>query len=152
MALPWFRLLVAGLLQWRLGFDPRPVRVGFVVDKVALGRVFLPVFWVFALSYHTTNSPRSSSAICCSYQKDKRTNFASLSKNNALSEIEENLVEIVSTFLFLKRHFTYGKDWTLVPSLSSTALCYTDCIASPLYTWCILVLRSPNFFLGNGSR
>jgi len=28
---------------WRLGFNPRPAQVGFMVDKVALEQVFLPV-------------------------------------------------------------------------------------------------------------
>jgi hypothetical protein len=40
MAVPWLRRLVAGLPPRRSGFDPGPVHVGFVVDKVALGQVF----------------------------------------------------------------------------------------------------------------
>jgi hypothetical protein len=41
--LPWFNRLV-GILsaQWP-GFDLKAVHVRFVVDKVALGQVFLPV-------------------------------------------------------------------------------------------------------------
>ena len=39
-AVPWLRRLVAGLSSRRPGFDPGSVRVGFVVDKVALGQVF----------------------------------------------------------------------------------------------------------------
>jgi hypothetical protein len=31
-------------------FDPRPICVGFVVDKVALGQVFLGVYYSFPLS------------------------------------------------------------------------------------------------------
>jgi hypothetical protein len=38
--MPWLRGLVAGLPPRRPGFDPGLVRVGFVVDKVALGQVF----------------------------------------------------------------------------------------------------------------
>ena len=34
LAVPWLRRLVAGLPPRRPGFDPRPVHVGFVVDKV----------------------------------------------------------------------------------------------------------------------
>jgi hypothetical protein len=49
MAMPWFRRLVAGLSLRKPGFDPGSVRVGFVVDKVALGQVFPRVF-VFPLS------------------------------------------------------------------------------------------------------
>ena len=41
---PWLRRLVAGFSPRRPGFDPVSVHVGFVVDKVALGRVFLRVF------------------------------------------------------------------------------------------------------------
>jgi hypothetical protein len=32
LAVPWFRQLVAGLSQWRPGFAPGSVHVGFVVD------------------------------------------------------------------------------------------------------------------------
>jgi hypothetical protein len=42
-AVPWLRRLVAGLSPRRPGFDPGSVHVGFVVDKVALGQVFLQV-------------------------------------------------------------------------------------------------------------
>jgi hypothetical protein len=31
-------------------FDPRPVHVGFLVDKVALEQIFLRVIWYFLLS------------------------------------------------------------------------------------------------------
>jgi hypothetical protein len=39
MAVTWLRRSVAVLLPWRPWFDPRPIRVGFVVDRVALGSV-----------------------------------------------------------------------------------------------------------------
>jgi hypothetical protein len=42
-AVPWLRRLVAGLSPRRPGFDPKSVQVGYVVDKVALGQVFLRV-------------------------------------------------------------------------------------------------------------
>jgi hypothetical protein len=42
-AVPWPRSLVAGLSPRRPGFAPGPINVGFVVDKVALGQVFLRV-------------------------------------------------------------------------------------------------------------
>jgi hypothetical protein len=35
-------MLVAGLSLQRVGYDLRPVHVGFVVDKLTLGKVFLP--------------------------------------------------------------------------------------------------------------
>jgi hypothetical protein len=40
LAVPWLRLLVAGLSPRKPEFDPGSVRVGFLVDKVALGQVF----------------------------------------------------------------------------------------------------------------
>jgi len=40
-AVPWLRLLVAGLSPWRSEFNPRPGQLGFVVDKMALGQVLL---------------------------------------------------------------------------------------------------------------
>jgi hypothetical protein len=43
MAVPWLRSLVVGLSPRRPGFAPGSIRVGFVVDKVALGQVFLRV-------------------------------------------------------------------------------------------------------------
>jgi hypothetical protein len=45
----WFRCLVAGLSPRRPGFNPSSVSVGFVVNEVALGSVFLPTLW-FPLS------------------------------------------------------------------------------------------------------
>jgi hypothetical protein len=39
VALPWFRQLVADLSMVRPSFNPRPIHVGFVVDKVALGEL-----------------------------------------------------------------------------------------------------------------
>jgi hypothetical protein len=55
----WPRRLVAGLSLWRPRFAPGSVRVGFVVDKVALGQVFSEFFlvntippWSLILMYH----------------------------------------------------------------------------------------------------
>jgi hypothetical protein len=41
--MPWLKQLVASLSLWKPGSDLRPVFEGFVVDKVALGHVFLQV-------------------------------------------------------------------------------------------------------------
>jgi hypothetical protein len=41
----WLRWLVAGLSLRRLGFASGSVHVGFVVDILALGQVFLRVLW-----------------------------------------------------------------------------------------------------------
>jgi hypothetical protein len=43
VAVPWLRSLVAGLSSRRPGFAPGSSHVRFVVDKVALGQVFLTV-------------------------------------------------------------------------------------------------------------
>jgi hypothetical protein len=40
---PWLRSLVAGLSPRRPGFAPGAIHVGFVLDKVALGQVFILV-------------------------------------------------------------------------------------------------------------
>jgi hypothetical protein len=52
LAMPWLRLLVAGLLARRPLFVPRSVHVGFIVDKVALGQVFSEFFISPAVSFH----------------------------------------------------------------------------------------------------
>jgi hypothetical protein len=47
------RRLVAGLPLRRPGFDPGSVHVGFVVEKVALGQVFLRVVgFSLSISFH----------------------------------------------------------------------------------------------------
>jgi hypothetical protein len=43
VAVPWLKRLAAGLSPRRPGFAPGSIHVGFVVDKVALGQVFLRV-------------------------------------------------------------------------------------------------------------
>jgi hypothetical protein len=43
LAVQWFKRLVAGLSQRRPGFAPGSIHMGFVVDKVSLGQVFLRV-------------------------------------------------------------------------------------------------------------
>jgi hypothetical protein len=52
-AVPWLSRLVAGLSPRRPGFDPGSVHVRFVVDKVALGQVFLRVVgFPLSISFH----------------------------------------------------------------------------------------------------
>ena len=41
--MPWLKLSVARLSQRRFGLNPRPVHVGFVVDKLALGQGYVRV-------------------------------------------------------------------------------------------------------------
>jgi hypothetical protein len=49
---PWLGRLVADLSPLRPGFDPGSVHVGFVVDKVALGRFFPEYFGFIPLVLH----------------------------------------------------------------------------------------------------
>lgn len=61
-AVPRLRWSFAGLLTRRYGIDPRSVHVGFEVDKVALGQVFLPVLrfspvTIILLTLHTHSHP-----------------------------------------------------------------------------------------------
>jgi hypothetical protein len=55
--MPWLRRLAAGLPPRRPGFDPGSVRVGFVVDKVALGEVLPRVLRFSPVNFHSTGSP-----------------------------------------------------------------------------------------------
>jgi hypothetical protein len=49
-AVPCLRQLFVGLSPLRLWFESGPVHVGFVVDKVALGQIFLRVLRFFTVS------------------------------------------------------------------------------------------------------
>ena len=71
-ASPWLRRLAAGLASRQPWFGPRPVKVRFVLDQVALEQNSLWVFRFDSVSYHSTNTPYSSSSICCSCQKNER--------------------------------------------------------------------------------
>jgi hypothetical protein len=50
-AMPWLRRLVSGLSPRRPGLDPGSFHVGFVVDKVALGQVFLRVLRFYPVNF-----------------------------------------------------------------------------------------------------
>jgi hypothetical protein len=60
----WFRQLIAGLSPWRPWFVPRSFHVGFVVDKVALGQVFLLSPSVFPWQYHSIVALHTHIAPC----------------------------------------------------------------------------------------
>jgi hypothetical protein len=51
---PWLRSLVAGLSPRRPGLAPGSTHVGFVVEKVALGQVFLIVLRIPLSMYYST--------------------------------------------------------------------------------------------------
>jgi hypothetical protein len=50
VAVPWLRPLVAGISPRKTGFDVRSVHVRIIVDKVALGQVFLRVLPFYPVS------------------------------------------------------------------------------------------------------
>jgi hypothetical protein len=80
--MPSLRRLVAGFSSRRPIFDPRPLDVRFVVDKITLVQVFLQVLRFSPVSItppvlHTFGS----------YQKDKRARPGNLPKSDVLSEI-----------------------------------------------------------------
>jgi hypothetical protein len=54
VAAPWLRWLVADQSPRSPGFAPDSTHMGFVVDKVALGQIFLRVLRVFSCQYHST--------------------------------------------------------------------------------------------------
>ena len=84
---------MAGLVPWRPGFDHRPVRVGFVVNKVALGQVsvkvlrFSPVSVILPMLHirfhlHVALTRRTKGRILGTFKT-----------NSALSEIGEHSIE-----------------------------------------------------------
>jgi hypothetical protein len=81
--------LVAGFSLRSTGFDPRPVRVRFVVGNDVMGGGFLQVLWISAISVISTDALSSFLFKCCLFQKDKRESPGNLSKSNSLSEIGE---------------------------------------------------------------
>jgi len=76
-----FRQLVACLSSRRTGFDPRSVHVRLVVDRMALGQVFLRILRFFPCLYHSISAAYSSSFTRCSYQ-DKESKSGNLPKKH----------------------------------------------------------------------
>jgi hypothetical protein len=53
MVVPWLRWLVTSLSLWRPRFMPESVHVVFVVDKFAMGQVFVEVLQIsLSISLH----------------------------------------------------------------------------------------------------
>ena len=74
---------VAGLSQWRPSFGPRPYHVRFVVDKLALGQVSLPVLRFFPTiiippMLHTHLHPNTATI-----RRTSGQNFGTVQKNSA---------------------------------------------------------------------
>ena len=89
LAVRWFWRLITEHSPRRPGFDPSSAHATFVVEKVALGEIFLRVLRSFSCHCHSTNSPHSSQSTHCSYQKDKRAKPENLPKNSSLPETAE---------------------------------------------------------------
>jgi len=91
-AVPCLERLLADLPPRRPPFNPRSVKVTFVVDKVTMGQVFLWGLQSFPCQY-SADDPHSSSPTCCCHQTDKRSKHGNLPKSNDLSEILEHWIE-----------------------------------------------------------
>jgi hypothetical protein len=63
LAVPQLRPLIVGFTPRRLGFEPRSGHMGFMVDKVELGRIFLRVFLFPIPILIPSTAPYSSSII-----------------------------------------------------------------------------------------
>jgi hypothetical protein len=89
--------LVSGLSSWRHIFDPRSGNVGFVVDKVAMGQIFLPVLpFPLSVSLHQCSilifiyilllTRRTNQ--CCLWCQGATDTYLSNQGDCALSELE----------------------------------------------------------------
>jgi hypothetical protein len=58
-AMPLLRQLVTSLSPQGPGFNPRSVHVGFLVERVTMGQVFVPVLQFFHVQYDFTNFLKS---------------------------------------------------------------------------------------------
>jgi len=56
---PCLNQLITSLSPWRPGFNPSPVHVEFVENKVALGQDICSWAFVFPCRYYSTNAPYS---------------------------------------------------------------------------------------------
>jgi len=88
--LPWLRRLFAGFSKLCPGFDPRLVHVRFVVHKVAMGQVSLPVLH-FPLSASFQQSPTIVFIYMLLLPEGRTDEGWEPSKSNAVSEIEGTL-------------------------------------------------------------
>jgi len=77
----------------RTALYPRPVHVRFVVHKVALGQVCLPVLLFSPVSIIPPVLHTHLPSTCCSYQKDKREKPGNLPRSNDLSENGKHWIE-----------------------------------------------------------
>jgi hypothetical protein len=55
----WMRTTPKSYFRQKFGFNHRVVDMEFVVDKLALGQVFLQALWSFLANYFSTSAPYS---------------------------------------------------------------------------------------------
>jgi hypothetical protein len=92
----------AGLPPRRRGFDPRPVYMGFVVNKVALGQVFLRVLHLSPVSI-IPPMLHSSSFICLLLSIEKRNGrrFGHFRKATEEDGMEKQLHFVFGRLIFI---------------------------------------------------
>jgi hypothetical protein len=76
----------------KLGFDTRPVRVGFVVDAMVLGHVFFRVHLFSPVCIIPPMLRTHLHAHVALNQKDKRAKPGNLPRSNALFSVGDNYV------------------------------------------------------------
>jgi hypothetical protein len=113
-AVPWLRPLVCGLLRWKLGFDPRPVHVRLVVDKMAQEQAFLPVLLLpLSVLFCSISAP-------CFYQKDKRAkarDFGNIMRLQTWGRAGQKGISAFPTFLALHLQPGAGRETSRQDSL-----------------------------------
>jgi hypothetical protein len=97
--LPLLRQLVAGLSSRIPVIDPRSVHVGSVVEKMAMGQVFLRIlrYYPVCIILAMLHTPLPSTLH--TYQKDKTTKHRDLRKKNGFSYLGERYIEKCIYFL-----------------------------------------------------
>jgi hypothetical protein len=120
---PWLRRLVADLPQRRIVFEPGSVHVGFVVDKVALGQVFL---WVLRFSsvsiiiqpgLHTHTSSSGGRTIAPLVAAVRRHSLTPSTKE----KLDPCVVEVLCLLCYTDWNFKYYLDNILLRGIKHTA-------------------------------
>ena len=155
MAVVWPRQKVTLFSPWTPRFNPRAVYLGFVVDNVALGQVFLQVFWFSFISIISqtlhTHSPIANTKIILAIDSKWKYRYYHLHSFHNLA---------VSIWFTLSYMF-----WTTCSHLQLTALLnYTQnshftviftipYLHSPLntsyqiYSFCYYTCQTPLYYL-----
>jgi hypothetical protein len=104
-AVPWLRRLIAGLSRRRSGFDPGSVHVGYVVDKMALGQVFLRVLRFPPVNFIPPVGKRKPLIICITGLHNKPQDCGAsvasaagpfTTKKKSFTESRRNLFQILT--------------------------------------------------------